>query len=198
MPNLRLLVNARRCARSAVLPQEAAQSASPSSPPEVEDTAAGEASGEASVPPQRPIRAQPAAVTHTDAAAEAMDIDNTGKPDTDSTQVAQRLAWQGGAAVASEVASSVIRHDAAKSSVKQKQGSAKPSYIARGPRLVRRSAVPKAHAFADASSVKAALADAWSSDSDVGKQLAALYELFGDSILPYVPMLPCLSSCGLF
>lgn len=196
MRSLCSLGKARRCARSAIHPQEAAQSASPSSPPEVEDAAAGEAS----VPPQHPTSAQPAAVTHPDVAAavQAMDIDTTGKPDTDSAQVAQRLAPQSGAAVASEVASSVSRHGAAKGSVKQKQGSAKPSYIARGPRLVRRSAVPKAHAFADASSVKAALADAWSSDSDVGKQLAALYELFGDSILPYVPMLPCMSSSGLF
>lgn len=154
--------------------------------------------GEASVPPQHPTSAQPAAVTHTDAAAEAMDIDMTGNPDTDSAQVAQPLASQSGAAPASEAAASVIRRGAAKGSAKQKQGSAKPIYIAKSPRLVSRRTVPKAHVFADASSVKAALADAWSSDSDVGKQLAALNELFGDSILPYVPMLPCLSSSGLF
>lgn len=187
----------RHVARCAVLPRDAAQSASPSSPPEVEDATAGETS----VPPQHPIRAQPAAVTHTHtaaAAAEAMHIDMTGNPGTAPAQVAQPLASQGGAAVASEVASVVTRHSAVKGSVKQKQGSAKPSHIARGPKLVSRSAVRKAHAFVDAGSVKAALADAWSSDSDVGKQLSALYELFGDSILPYVPMLPCVSYSGLF
>ena len=194
MHNLRLIVKAWRCARTALLPQDAAQTASPSSPPEVEDATAVEAS----VPPQHPSSAQPATVSRTNAAAEAMDIDMTGNPGTDSAQVAQRLASQAGAAVTSQVASSVIDHSAAKGSVKQKQGSVKPSHIARGPKLVSRSAVPKAHAFADADSVKAALADAWSPDSDVGKQLSALYELFGDSILPYMPMLPCISSSGLF
>ncbi|KAL0022759.1 hypothetical protein WJX79_000193 [Trebouxia sp. C0005] len=33
-----------------------------------------------------------------------------------------------------------------------------------------------------------------SPDNDVGKQLAALYEMFGDAIMPYIPMLPCLSA----
>ena len=171
-----------------LLPQEAAQSASPSSPPEVEDAAAQEAPASS----QRPSSKDPAAVTHTDATAEAMDIDITGDIDTDSTQVAQRLASQASTASASEAAAATSRGE--QSNVKRKRGSAKPRYIARGSRLVRRRAVPKAYAFADAGSVKAALADAWSSDSDVGKQLAALYELFGDSMLPYVPMLPCVSS----
>lgn len=173
------------------MPQEAAQSASPSSPPEVEDAAAQEAPASS----QRPSSKDPAAVTHTDATAEAMDIDITGDIDTDSTQVAQRLASQASTASASGAAAATSNQSRGEqSNVKRKRGSAKPRYIARGSRLVRRRAVPKGYAFADAGSVKAALADAWSSDSDVGKQLAALYELFGDSMLPYVPMLPCVSS----
>ena len=78
-------------------------------------------------------------------------------------------------------------------SQQRQQGSAKPVYIPRGAQLPKRSLIRRLDGFADADSVKAALANAWSQDSDVGKQLAALYELFGDAILPYVPMLPCLS-----
>ena len=173
-----------------LFPQEAAQSASPSLPPEVEEAA----TEEAPAPSQHPSSMQFAAVTRADAAAEAMDIDITGNSGTDSAQVAQRLPSEGAASASEAALAMSNHHSGAKGTVKQKQGSAKPRYIAKGSRLVRRSAVPKAYAFADAGSVKAALADAWSSDSDVGKQLAALYELFGDSILPYVPMLPCLSS----
>lgn len=175
-----------------LFPQEAAQSASPSSPPEVKDAATQHALAAS----QHPSSKHPfEAVAHADAAAEAMDIDISGDPGAGSAQVAQRLASQASAASASEAAAAMSSHTSgAQSNVKQKQGSAKPRYIAKGSRLVRRSTVPKAYAFADGGSVKAALADAWSSDSDVGKQLAALYELFGDSILPYVPMLPCLSS----
>ena len=33
-------------------------------------------------------------------------------------------------------------------------------------------------------------ADAWREDSDLGQQLQALHELFGDAILPWVPFLP--------
>ena len=176
-----------------LFPPEAAQAASPSLPSEVKDAA----SQEVPAPPSQRLSSKPAAaVTHTDTAVEAMNIDITKDPGTDSDQAAQRLASQAGAASVSEAASAMSDHDTdANSTVMQKkQGKAKPRYIAKGLRLVRRSAVPKAYAFADAARVKAALSNAWSSDSDVGKQLAALYELFGDSILPYVPMLPYLSS----
>ena len=168
-----------------LFPPEAAQTASPSSPEEFEDTA----TQEAPAPSQRLSSKQPAAVTQT---TEAMDVDIPGDPGTDS---AQRLKTQAGAASASEVASATSNHHInAKSTVEQKQGNAKPRYIAKGLRLVKRSAVPKAYAFTDAGSAQAALSNAWSSDSDVGKQLAVLYELFGDSILPYVPMLPLFGS----
>ncbi len=33
-------------------------------------------------------------------------------------------------------------------------------------------------------------AEAWREDSDLGQQLQALHELFGDAILPWVPFLP--------
>lgn len=173
-----------------MFPQEAAHSASASSPPEAEDAA----TQEAPAPSQRRSSLQLAAIIHHDAAAEAMDIDITGNSGKDSAQVAQRLASEGAAPASEAALTTSNQHCGAKGTAKQKHLSAKPRYIAKASRLVRRSAVPKAYAFGDASSVKAALADAWSSDSDVGKQLAALYELFGDSILPYVPMLPCLIS----
>ncbi len=83
---------------------------------------------------------------------------------------------------------------AAETSQQQQNAAAKPTVIVCGARLLKRSIIRKSHDFTDSGSIKTALADAWSQDSNVGKQLAALYELFGDGILPYVPMLPCLSS----
>ena len=179
------------CARSLLLPpQEAAQSTPPSSQPEVEDTAAQEASA----PSQNSGSKQQATATHTNAAADEMDIDITGNVGSDSGTAPQRSVPQAVVAPGSDAASTSNTRSGARSTGKGKQGSAKPTHIAKGSRLVRTGAVPKSHTFADAGSIKAALANAWSSESDVGKQLAALYELFGDSILPYVPMLPCFGS----
>lgn len=33
-------------------------------------------------------------------------------------------------------------------------------------------------------------ADAWKEDSDLGQQLEAMQELFGDALLPWVPFMP--------
>jgi len=74
------------------------------------------------------------------------------------------------------------------------RSSAKPSSIPCGLHLPKKSLIRRSDDFADPGSIKAVLASAWSQDSDVGKQLAALYEMFGDAIVPYVPMLPCLSA----
>ena len=74
------------------------------------------------------------------------------------------------------------------------RSSAKPSSIPCGLHLPKKSLIRRSDDFADPGSIKAVLAGAWSQDSDVGKQLAALYEMFADVIVPYVPALPCLSA----
>lgn len=130
-----------------------------------------------------------------DSTSEEMDIDVVGddapavpmssRPNDDQPVKSQTAGPSTATAVGQAVAGTA--------SQQRQQGSAKPEYIPRGGQLPKRSLIKRLHGFADADSVKAALANAWSQDSDVGKQLAALYELFGDAILPYVPMLPCLS-----
>ena len=124
--------------------------------------------------------------------ADAMETDGQDSTALNSAGAKQSVPSQARAAASTkEAAAKAVQLSHAGS---QMHGSAKPSYVCRGPRLLPRSAVPKSHAFTDVGSIKAALADAWSSESDIGKQTAALYELFGDSLLPYVPMLPCVSS----
>ena len=77
---------------------------------------------------------------------------------------------------------------------RSQQSSAKPSFIPCGLHLPKKSLIRRSDDFADPGIIKAVLASAWSQDNDVGKQLAALYEMFGDAIMPYIPMLPCLSA----
>ncbi|KAL3148177.1 hypothetical protein ABBQ38_014457 [Trebouxia sp. C0009 RCD-2024] len=171
-------------------PDEAVQSIPPISQPETEDA---DPSAQAASAPSLPSGSkQPAAASQPAAAADAMDIDMAHNASSDSAQANQPSV--SAAASGPEAASSPNLPHGARSRGKQKQGNAKPTYVARGHRLVHRRVVPKSYAFPSDGSIKAGLADAWSSDSDIGKQLAALYELFGDSILPYVPMLPCLSA----
>lgn len=179
------------CARSVLSPhQEAAHSTQPTSQPELED--ADPPSQAVSAPSPHSGSEQPAAPSQQRmAAADTTDIDMTHIGTSDSAQATEPSA--SAAAPGPKPASTSKLHPGAVDSSKQKQGSAKCTYIAKGHRLPNRSCVPKSFAFPDAGSIKAALADAWSSESDVGKQLAALHELFGDSLLPYVPMLPCLS-----
>ena len=177
-------------ARSVLFPpQEAVQPIPPPSQPESEDT--DPSSRAASAPSAEMGSKQPAATTKPDA-ADRMDVDGANNAGSDLAQADQPLA--SAAASGPEPASASTLHHGASSRSKQKQGNAKPTYIAKGHRLLNRRSVPKSYAFPDAGSINAGLADAWSSDSDIGKQLAALYELFGDSILPYVPMLPCLTA----
>lgn len=93
------------------------------------------------------------------------------------------------------------RDQSLRPAVQQRQGLAgqgqsqagKPSGIHPAPRLPSKKHVPYSLELASPADLKGALADAWSQDADLGKQSAALYELFGDSILPYVPMLPVIS-----
>lgn len=132
-------------------------------------------------------------------AEEEMDIDvmNDAPPAQPLTSELDRsAAMASNAAEAREGAAASINQPQSTDEITQQKqhGAAKPTSIKPGSRLPSWSKIRKSHDFADAGSVKAALADAWSQDSDVGKQLAALYELFGDGILPYVPTLPCLTS----
>lgn len=183
-------VSLMSCARSVLFPpHEAIQSTPPTSQPECED--ADPPSQAASAPSLQSCSKQPAAASQPAAAADATDIDMAHTVSSDSAQANQPSVPA--AASGAEAASRSSVDHGATSCGKQKQGNAKPTHIARGHRLVHRRFVPKSYAFPGSGSIKAGLADAWSSDSDIGKQLAALYELFGDSILPYVPMLPCLS-----
>ena len=59
------------------------------------------------------------------------------------------------------------------------RSSAKPSSIPRGLPLPKKSLIRRSDDFADPGSIKAVLASAWSQDSDVGKQLAALMRSLG-------------------
>ena len=174
--------------RSLLLPrQEAAQSAEPEL--EIED-ADDPVSQHASEPTQ-PVReqGQPATTGQHMSAGDAMDIDATGDANTAVSQARQSSTPQ----TATSASNREADGPAAQASHRGNGASAKPSRIARGSNSVQRNAVPKSYAFVDAGSIKAALADAWSAEGDIGKQMAALYELFGDGILPYVPMLPCVS-----
>lgn len=69
----------------------------------------------------------------------------------------------------------------------------KPLGIPHAPNLPLRKYIPHSLEFASIAGIKAALASAWSRSTDIGVQAAVLYELFGDAILPYVPMLPLMS-----
>ena len=69
----------------------------------------------------------------------------------------------------------------------------KPVGIPHAARLPLRKYIPHSLEFASSAGIKAALASAWSQSTDIGVQAAVLYELFGDAILPYVPMLPLMS-----
>jgi len=46
------------------------------------------------------------------------------------------------------------------------------------------------HAQTSSTIMSCVAAEAWREDSDLGQQLQALHELFGDAILPWVPFLP--------
>ena len=187
--------------RSTMLPTSTAAD-SPLTTPEQEDGSAETTKHQAPPSHQLPLNAQgvsqqrsKASSAQGDSTSEEMDIDVVGddapamsmssKPN-DSQPVASQTVGPSTVTAAGQAA-------AGTASQQRQQGNAKPDYIPRGAQLPKRSLIRRSHGFADADSVKAALANAWSQDSDVGKQLAALYELFGGAILPYVPMLPCLS-----
>ena len=75
---------------------------------------------------------------------------------------------------------------------KQQSGASKPAVIRRAAKLPQTSRIQKSPALGDAGQAQRALNNAWSETCDIGHQLAVLYKLFGDAILPYVPMLPCM------
>ena len=110
-----------------------------------------------------------------------------------SGQVGPSISGDPGQAAAAADASERHKAEEEEAQLTGRQGAAKPTVIRRGAVLPNRSKIKRLDDFADDCSVKAALADAWSQTSDIGNQLAALYELFGDAILPYVPMLPGLT-----
>lgn len=87
-----------------------------------------------------------------------------------------------------------IRSSAAAAHVRQRRRHAgRPTSIPFAPKLPCRKHIPRSLEFDSAASIKAVLVNAWSRDADAGIQAAVLFELFGDSILPYVPMLPLMS-----
>ena len=181
----RLLIRFIFCRSLLLPPQEAAQPNEPEPELEDADTSAAQHASEPSQPVSQ--QQQTATAAQQQSAGDAMDIETTGDGNDGSAKARQKA---GTTVPGKESADHPVQRNHAGNGV---CGSAKPSYIAQGSKLVQRSAVPKSYAFADAGSIKTALADAWSAEGDIGKQLAALYELFGDSILPYVPMLPCMS-----
>lgn len=185
--------------RSTMLPTSTpAQADSPPTTSEQEDANAETTKHQAPPSHQLPLSAQDvsqqrskASSAQGDSTSEEMDIDVVGD---DAPAVSMSSRPNDNQPVKSQTAGPAVGQAVADTASQQRQqGSAKPEYIPRGGQLPKRSLIKRLHGFADADSVKAALANAWSQDSDVGKQLAALYEVFGDAILPYVPMLPCLS-----
>lgn len=145
---------------------------------------------------QDAVKQGKASTSQADSTSEEMDIDVMGdaapvvftssKPDeTQPPQADDSHAAQ---------ATKDSAHASDPAEGRDQRSSAKPSFIPCGLSLPKKSLIRRSDDFADPGSIKAVLARAWSQDSDVGKQLAALYEIFGDAIVPYVPMLPCLSA----
>jgi len=186
-----------------MLPASATKDESSPVTPEQEDDSA-DLTNQQQPPSQQPsqgtqdtVKQGKASTSQADSTSEEMDIDVMGdaapvvftsaKPDS---QPLRSHADDPHAAQATKDNA----HARDKAEGQSQQSSAKPSSISRGPHLPKKSLIRRSDDFADPGSIKAVLASAWSQDSDVGKQLAALYEIFGDAIVPYVPMLPCLSA----
>lgn len=188
--------------KSLMLPASATKDESCPVAPEQEDDSADLVNQQPPSSQQSPQGAQDtvkhgkASTSQADSTSEEMDIDVMGdaapvvftsaKPD--DTQPLRSQADDSHAAQATQ------DNACDRAEGQNQQSSSKPSSIPCGLHLPKKSLIRRSDDFADPGSIKAVLASAWSQDSDVGKQLAALYEIFGDAIVPYVPMLPCLSA----
>ncbi|DBA87405.1 hypothetical protein WJX77_003935 [Trebouxia sp. C0004] len=192
----------RERVKSMMLPASATKNESSPVTPEQEDDSAElinqdpPSSQQPSQGAQDTVKQGKASTSRADSTSEEMDIDVMGdaapvvftsaKPD--DTQPLRSQADDSRAAQAT-------KDNACDQAEGQSQrSSAKPSSIPCGLHLPKKSLVRRSDDFADPGSINAVLASAWSQDSDVGKQLAALYEMFGDAIMTYVPMLPYLSA----
>ena len=135
-------------------------------------------------------------------ANEAMDIDtsdvNTANHVTDEGTAGQSQSIPQSSNSAQQSAGSQqlgsdIRSQTATQKLHGRPQAGKPTSIPHAQNFPLRKQVPPALEFQSSATIKAALANAWSRDADVAVQAGVLYELFGDSILPYVPMLPLMS-----
>ena len=72
---------------------------------------------------------------------------------------------------------------------------ARPTVIKVGSKLLKpRRTQPSSYDFLHQGQLQKTLSNAWSETCDIGQQLAALYDLFGDALLPHVPFLPCMAA----
>ena len=71
---------------------------------------------------------------------------------------------------------------------------APPTVIKVGAKLLKPRRTQTSPEFTDSGQLQKTLSNAWSETCDIGQQLAAMYELFGDALLPHVPFLPCMAA----
>lgn len=140
---------------------------------------------------------QPGQRTQAD---EAMDIDIASaslahEQDSEAEATQPLSESQQEAPATAQLPSHDIRSKAAATQLKQTRNrTIRLTSLPHALRFPVRKQIPRSLEFTKTADIKAALSNAWSREADPGIQAAVLYELFGDSMLPHVPLLPLLSN----